>query len=649
MRLDWPEATPYWLREVDRLLESKGELLLHGNTKDILFYPALKRSASETPEPASESSVLQSWPWRRNPLRDVLFDYFRSANMQVVASYNPIDGMTFADPSMADRFSAAVVDAEKATAKTPSGVPQPSQINDPVEKALQQIRLAVSNSTISSAVVIEFGSQLISGPTHLDRDQRTGFLRILKAGIEAGRVPGARLRNCLILVCDKLTDLPPWLLLNNPSVGSVEVQRPSSKERRHFFSTFLGSHHQIDVTELADLTEGMTFRDLVGVWSLAMRPGGATVSKRLVDEFKFGQQESQWDTVLPRLRDAEETLGARVIGQPAAVAAVADVLRRASLHLSGAHHSGRTKPRGVLFFAGPTGVGKTEMAKAIAEVVFGSEDACVRFDMSEFSQSHSGDRLLGAPPGYVGYEEGGQLTNRMKSNPFSVLLFDEIEKADPSILDKFLQILEDGRMTDGRGETVYFGESIMVFTSNAGIYEIDPHTGRAALDPVTNKPVLRVEPQTVTSYPEIRQRITEGVHDYFKHFLGRPELLNRIGQNIVVFDFVRKPTMRLILEHKVLPAICRQVAERIKVEVVFLPTLIDQMLEAASADVGSGGRGVGNLAEAALLNPLARMLFAEIARGVAIEGRRIEVRRILKPDATNNFQFGLDAEFCDVA
>jgi ATP-dependent Clp protease ATP-binding subunit ClpB len=229
----------------------------------------------------------------------------------------------------------------------------------------------------------------------------------------------------------------------------------------------------------------------------------------------------------------------------------------------------------------------------------------------------------------VGYEEGGQLTNRLKANPFCVLLFDEIEKAHPSILDKFLQILEDGRMTDGRGQTVYFSESILIFTSNAGIYRLDPVTGRPQIDPVTGRPIPTIDPTDDLDYETVRTRVLEGVQSYFKHYLGRPELLNRIGQNIVVFDFIRPSVMRSILESKVLPSIRNQVRELWKVQVDFAPAVVDLLMAEAMQDVGSGARGVGNLCEAAVVNPLARHLFRLKVEQGGLEGRRVAVAGVI--------------------
>ena len=191
---------------------------------------------------------------------------------------------------------------------------------------------------------------------------------------------------------------------------------------------------------------------------------------------KAGESDNPWAKIdKEKLINAEEHLRKRVIGQERAVKTTADILKRSFFNLSGSQYSKYSKrPKGVLFFAGPTGVGKTELAKSLTELIFGSESSYIRFDMSEFSKEHSDQRLIGAPPGYTGHATGGELTNAVKKNPFSVILFDEIEKAHPKILDIFLQILDDGRLTSAKGETVYFSKSIIIFTSNLGFYSVSP-------------------------------------------------------------------------------------------------------------------------------------------------------------------------------
>ena len=235
-------------------------------------------------------------------------------------------------------------------------------------------------------------------------------------------------------------------------------------------------------------------------------------------------------------------------------------------------------------------------AKTLAEILFGDESCCKRFDMSEYGQSHSDQKLLGAPPGYVGYEAGGQLTNAVKNNPFSILLFDEIEKAHPSILDKFLQILEDGRMTDGQGNTVYFSETIIIFTSNLGIFTMNENGQREA---------------NVTSdmpYQEMSVRVREAIEDYFKLQLGRPEILNRIGENIVVFDYIRPDVAKLILNAQVNKIIKNMSAEK-HIALTIADSAMETLTEQALNNLQNGGRGIGNVVENLLINPLSRYLF----------------------------------------
>jgi ATP-dependent Clp protease ATP-binding subunit ClpA len=258
--------------------------------------------------------------------------------------------------------------------------------------------------------------------------------------------------------------------------------------------------------------------------------------------------------------------------------------------------TGGNRPRGVLFFAGPTGVGKTELAKALTQLIFGDERAYIRFDMSEFAEEHTGARLLGAPPGYIGYDAGGELTNAVREKPFSVVLFDEIEKAHPRILDKFLQILDDGRLTDGRGETAYFSEAILVFTSNLGITVEDEHGRRV-------QQVSADDPHEV-----VETRVRTAIQDYFKFRLSRPEILNRIGDNIIVFGFITPAVGAQIFDGMLRNVVNRVRAEH-KIDLVLAAGVLDQLREVCIADLSNGGRGIGNQLESAFVNPLARALF----------------------------------------
>ena len=298
-----------------------------------------------------------------------------------------------------------------------------------------------------------------------------------------------------------------------------------------------------------------------------------------------------------RIADGEEMLERRVKGQAHAVRKSLDILIRSAMGLSGSQTSSRHgRPRGVLFFAGPTGVGKTELAKAITELLFGSEAAYHRFDMSEFSSENSESRLVGAPPGYVGHEDGGELVNAARSRPFSVFLFDEIEKAHPRILDKFLQIIDEGRLTDGRGETVHFSESLIIFTSNIGIFGSDKATN------------LNLNVLPSDSYSENEQKIVEAIQTYFRFKLQRPELINRIGQNIVVFEFIRVNSAILILKN-MLKKVFAAVREEHGIKVRLSAQAMERIEELCTYDLFDGGRGIGNRLETVLVNPLARLLF----------------------------------------
>ena len=354
------------------------------------------------------------------------------------------------------------------------------------------------------------------------------------------------------------------------------------------------------------LTEGFSFTEINGLRRLCKNEKTRIRQmSSVIDLYRYGIRENPWDSLdTEALKNAKEDFQRRVKGQDPAIMKTLDVIKRAVTGLSGLQSSSHGKPKGILFFAGPTGTGKTETAKTLAEKLFGDESRCIRFDMSEYGQSHSDQKLLGAPPGYVGYEAGGQLTNAVRENPFSILLFDEIEKAHPSIFDKFLQILEDGRMTDGQGNTVYFSECVIIFTSNLGIYTVKESGVR--------------EPNVTRDmdYSEVQKKVRQAIEDYFKLELGRPEILNRIGENIVVFDFIRPEIARMILDAQI-EKIVRNLASEKNIELVVTDKAKSVLTEKALGNLDNGGRGIGNIVESLLINPLARYLFDEGVKGDA--------------------------------
>lgn len=425
--------------------------------------------------------------------------------------------------------------------------------------------------------------------------------------------------NSLIMVVDKYNDIPAWVYLNNPNIRTISVCVPDRNTRRLYLENLYGELTPFQLLSQEDYdpgkqfvaeTEGLQLQELRQILQLAYRkdikPQDINLAFRL---YKYGVLDDPWENLENDiLVHIESKLEERVKGQDEAIGKVKTVVTRAVKGLSGLQHSGAShKPKGILFFAGPTGVGKTETAKALAESIFGDENACIRFDMSEYRLEQSDQKLFGAPPGYVGYEGGGQLTNAVKNRPFSVILFDEIEKASPTILDKFLQILEDGRMTDNQGNTVYFGETIIIFTSNIGLTKEDTNPQNAFRTTPHRVPTITIEDPMVEDTPEFRSKVTtiltEGVKSYFNDN-GRPELLNRLGEdNIVVFQFINKHDAEKICDYK-LNKICKTIKAEKNIDII-VDDIVDMLHEKAILERANGGRGVGNMLEREFLNPLA--------------------------------------------
>jgi ATP-dependent Clp protease ATP-binding subunit ClpB len=332
------------------------------------------------------------------------------------------------------------------------------------------------------------------------------------------------------------------------------------------------------------LQEEVTEEDIANVVS---RWTGVPVSRMLEGETQ-------------KLLKMEERLSDRVVGQEEAVRAVSDAVRRSRAGLSDPR-----RPLGSFLFVGPTGVGKTELARALAEFLFDDEQAMVRLDMSEYMEKHSVARMIGAPPGYVGYEEGGRLTEAIRRRPYSVVLFDEIEKAHPDVFNVLLQVLDDGRLTDGKGRVVSFKNTVIIMTSNLGSEWIAEAT---AMDEA-----------------EVKAKIEEALRRHF-----RPEFFNRID-DVIVFHRLTREEIARIVEIQ-LRALARTVADRgIRL------TWTEKAKEALAArgyDPAFGARPLKRLIQKEVMDALAeRILKNEIAAGDAAEitaspgGGPVEVRR----------------------
>jgi hypothetical protein len=578
---------PKWAREIERFLAIKSQFLLYGNVNDVF------------PAALGESVATLGMP-------DYLKELLTGRGYVLTVKYEPLAGFSLLSGGE-DLF-------EKLTGeKLPSGGTLPATL----DKAAALASALTSSAEGHTALILRFASRM----TDLlgEAEAETFFYRMFRLSIEAAPrmapAPGNESDgkrgpryNPIFWIMDKENDLPPWYILDNPRVRVLPIPRPDNEIRScvvEAVSPKIPGYGELDedlrdanLALFRDQTTGLLAGEIAAIAQLAWheRLPFAQIGDA-VRRYNLGIQENMGEKLdREKILGAEEFLSRRVMGQGMAARHASDILKRSRFNLSGAQFSRFSqRPKGILFLAGPTGVGKTELAKAVTELIFGSSTHYIRFDMSEFGHEHANQRLVGAPPGYVGYDVGGELTNAIKQNPFSVVLFDEVEKAHPKILDIFLQILDDGRLTSGRGETVYFSESLIVFTSNLGMFEQLPDGAKRQ----------RVQPDM--PYEEIASKIGSAIDDFFKYKINRPEILNRIGKNVVVFDFIRENTARKIFD-RMMDNVLFRLEDGYGIRIRFADQALRRIADLVCEDLSMGGRGIGGNLESLFMNPLSRKL-----------------------------------------
>ncbi|MCR5348658.1 MAG: AAA family ATPase [Bacilli bacterium] len=654
---------PKWQQDLDFFIRHKSGIILEGDISDL--HPL------EGEEDARLYGVDQ-----------ILYEKLRGYGYHSVVFFNQVDGFyNRFDPDFEKefkRFNKDVMDNDQGIGQaegvgtTGMGQVEPQQttqigpgtfaslftVNAGYDRgqskfggATEIIRRSMRNTQGAVAFVMELASRYTTRPDHLSDQEEYFYSELFLAVKDGEKGPGAQkdesgnqtfLPNVVILVVDKANDIPAWFYVGNQRIKSLVIAEPEKAFRAAYFEQRFEQSPEVakmDPEEwkkmknrFSSLTEGLKNCDIESICNIIedKEDGyGLSSMEQAIHRFKFGVVKNPWTAnesevdPVNRLGSLDKDIRKRVKGQNHAVLQAEDIIKRSVLGFSGLQHSSSSnKPRGVMFLAGPTGVGKTELAKTLAEWLFGTEEALIRFDMSEFRDPASDQRLLGAAPGYIGYEEGGELTNAVKQHPFSILLFDEIEKAHPNIMDKFLQILEDGRLTDSHGDTVFFSDTLIIFTSNIGFSGKSAIVSEKKYDLKYEDWVVHPDPEH--TYDAYRDEVLARVDYHFDHELGRKEIKNRIGENFIVFEYIDEKTAYEIMEKQLDGIISNAAGQDRHIEISFGDKAKQSLRVEIAKHLADGGRGVGNVIEKFVLNPISAHVAAELLAGREVSSLQIE-------------------------
>lgn len=604
-----------WQKELEEALTYKHAIILYNNVRDKYLY--------QNPSTPSVFDFLA--------LKEYLVKFLKT-KFRTLKVYDPIKGVSdyseFSDLPKNEKIQSKSKENDNEQTKMEpdnkkiASVKADTKPN--VEGDIEDIRKELTSQN-NCCYIIQYADKTFPEKASSQDEQR--LIQRLEKIIE-----NMQSDNKLILVFLTQEQIPPELYKNHPKTKLINISNPERSDFKILFKKY--KEDDKEVGELVNTAEGLKFLEVEQIILSAGSLDNISKFKETVRKYKFGEVKNYWEEVTwDKIQNlfssfTKETEGGRgpITGQDEGIRKAESVVKSAVADIQRITGGNPLRPRATLFFAGPTGVGKTLTAQKLAIFLFGSEDKLLRFDMSEYKHDFQVSRLYGAPPGYVGHESGGTLTNAVKEKPFSVILFDEIEKAHPQVLDIFLQILSDGRLTDSRGETVYFSESMIIFTSNIGTRTENKNGDKKWIKIGERKSGDKKE-DILGSERELLDRLRkEGdskiieehfktcVKNYFENEISRPELFNRIGvSNIVVFNYIDSPenTKQMITNYlstikEEFNKSCKDRMPSLQLE-IDINEITEYIFSTYQSDIISrGGREVVNIIDAYIRDKIAR-------------------------------------------
>ena len=525
------KVLPIWQKTIQDLIKTERILNISGFTHDI--YLSFDRSGYST-------------------FAEYLQDLLKSEGYNEYLFFNPCTG--FGDNPA--NFKTAPYSRGGSFGKTRCI----SILADRVEKEL-------SDTEQKKAIVVLDASFLCTSNAHLTNEEHDAWVKIRSV------LSNCSPKNRLIMVFESDSDIPRAL---DPCSGlskGLIVSRPDQTQRKQFLAFTLPHLNDEEQEYIADISSDLGLKKLTDILAelhqINTRPDKLMISKA-IKKYIYGYSDNPWQRLSKeKIFQLDSNLKKHIKGQSEAIEMMVEKIKAACTGTVNILE-GYSAPKGIACLAGPTGVGKTELAKQVTKLVMGDQDLLIRIDANEYAEEHQTQRLIGSPPGYVGYEQGGQLTNAVNERPFSFVLIDEIEKAHPRFWDFLLQVLQDGRLTDGRGNLCMFSNAFLVFTTNLGAREAS----------------------TCEDPSEARNTIYNAIEQYFVS-INRTEIFGRLRPHIIPFNNVTDSVASEIVE-KHLKTICENYLSEQRVEVQFSEAVIEKLKLAAGKASKYGGRDIKN-------------------------------------------------------